>query len=531
MTGMPSCESSEGVVRPAGGLGLRMLWGIALVLVAFVMVWPVAAGLAVGSDERYYAQAIHLKGLGWQSMVDFWNFRHFRPIDVLGFGLVDLVSLDARWAVILHVPAFLALLGAVWVALRRLTPYYMVAFPIAVGWLTLHTATSVSLWSVATISQTWSAALGCWLGVFLWQAVQDTLTTGTLRGRVWVIVLTCGVGVWIKEIFHGWAAAGCVVLATVYIFARLRDPAIRLRPFLLLILILLLVPLLQVYVRWAYGGLGKVFAEGSGRYTFHIGMSFVRNLLISGMGYFAAGPVHYMTAPRLSVWARSLPFLSIFFAVSISVLPWLLVRWRMASWPHAPSGRRVLLIALMTFLGVSSCLPFGHISELYLMGPNAGAAVLVSLGFVGLWQMTGWAQRDQSQRHFGFGRRLALAGIAVLTMTLGIWGLFSRAHHARISWYYSKTVHKAVLDHQMALPVSDHVAKIYLPKSCTEGWKHSRYVWFPALAIDPDRTMGWLNQWHPDKQIEFVLGEPQGGTVDWRDLVLDCSKLPPHPNW
>ena len=150
---------------------LSGLWLFGVVLVTFVVLWPFWAGITAVCDDFLYVRQHPGDGL-LADLAFYWHQMFFRPVDILAGRQVDRLTLDARWALLMHLPALVAMGAGLWVICRRLCPSSRLVFPAALCWLMLHSATSISLWQPDIAAQTWCAAIGTWVAIILWDALE-----------------------------------------------------------------------------------------------------------------------------------------------------------------------------------------------------------------------------------------------------------------------------------------------------------------------------------------------------------------------
>ncbi|MDP6944093.1 MAG: hypothetical protein QF464_08095 [Myxococcota bacterium] len=481
---------------------MRRLPAVVGALFVGLVVWPLTAGMTLAGDEYSYRTVIDESDGLWHHLVALWESRIFRPLDLLGGYLTDPTDLDARATMLLHVPCLVAMVAALRSGMRRLAPDAPAAWLIAAMVVGLHTATSVVLWLPAAISQTAAGACGLWLGLVLWRGLDAARAAEPVGRAVMKLTVLALVGVHCRETFYGWCVSGLLVIGCVGWVAKRRDPTHRWRPWLALALPLLLVPLCHVIVRTATGGMGEMFEVGPDRYQLHGPLDMVRHGALSLIGQFTLGPVHM---------ARGLgePFLRVVTLGGILLTAALALKAL-----SRPEGRGVVLaVALYTFASVAPMLPAGAFSEVYLMGPNAGAAMLVTLGL-----LAGWRGH----------RRRAWVAVALVVATIGAYGLVSRAVHYELTWQYSATLQRQIADFQAARPPSASPADVLSPTSCNIGPSHSQYVQTPIFALRPYWTERWVNARHPERPIRVgALGADETPGA----LVLDCSALPERPRW
>jgi hypothetical protein len=499
-----------------------LVWTAAAGSLLLLVSWPLLGGMISVNDDMTYSRCVHLRSPA-ENLAVFWQHRFFRPLDVLGGYLVDPDTLDAGRTVLLHLPALAAVCAALWLALRRLTPnHVMIAWPVAVAWLAAHTSTAAALWQHDTISQTWCAACGLWLGIVVWDAVaapgQDR---AYWRHAAWAAVLTLA-GLLAKEVFCGWVAAASLLLILAALGALRRGDRRAVLRLGGLLLATAGVAAAFLLVRWAFGGLGNLSEGPDSRYEMQVGSNVVRNLVLAAVGYFSAAPVHVVRDPVAWPLLRVLPLAGIATGVLVATTPWIISWWNPRSWPNRPPARTVAAIALFTFLGSAATLPSRQVSEVYLMGPNAGAALLVALGVIGLGRMC---------RGAGWKRKLAMALALGLMATIAGWGMVSRAMHARITWVSVSTLNRSLLDYQASLsPRQDRTPRVFLFDERGETFQHCQYVISPVQAISPEVTQAWLSHRDPRRPVILVAERPDG-VPPHPDLVLNCADLPRRPHW
>jgi hypothetical protein len=480
-------------------------------------------------DDVEYSRFVIVRGTFWDNLVYWWKSVAFRPIDLSSYFFVNLETLDARATILLHLPGLAAILAAIWVALKRLTPQYRLYFPIAVLLWCLHMATTVTLWQHDTIAQTWVSACGLWLGLVAWKAIERVWAGQSIRRQTWTIMILCVIGVLTKEIFYGWVAAvGMLLIASSLLALRRRklQASIDLGK---LFLATIIIPACFFSVRW-FAGLNTVASAGGGRYSVHFGTNLIKNVILSAIGYFSISPVHVIRDPLAPLALRGIPILAVCLNIILCAGPWLISWITHREWPDRPSGKIVALIALVTFLGVSATLPMGQISELYIMGPNAGEAIILAIGLVGWWQLLFSGRQKCTSAWSKLSR--ATFVVAAFTMSgIGIYGLASRVYHFRLTWSYASDLNRILLDHQRSLPpVKDRIVSVFFPPEYTEGFMHSQYVEPPAAALNLDPAEAWFNYHDPLRRIKLVRGKPVGPLAPG-DLFLDGSHLPPRGHW
>jgi hypothetical protein len=249
------------------------------------------------------------------------------------------------------------------------------------------------------------------------------------------------------------------------------------------------------------------------------------------LGYFAAVPVHLARDPELSFLIRCIPFIGIILSFLVFILPSILIKMRIIENYCKQPYKFIFLIFLITFSGIFSTLPFGHVSELYLMGPNAGAAILVTIGFINLWFSFKKIKMKNSIKKASLNApHLFLIIVVFFIFTIGSYGLISRALHFQVTWQNSSLLHQIVNHYHKKLLHSNKTAKIYLLKNCTDGKTHSRYIMPPVQALNTFETETAFNHTFPNHRIEFFETKKIQGASE-NALIIDCSELLQRKNW
>ena len=140
-----------------------------------------------------------------------------------------------------------------------------------------------------------------------------------------------------------------------------------------------------------------------------------------------------------------------------------------------------------------------------------GAAILLTIGLVGWWQLlsAGPTERAAGGRKVG---RAILVAAAVMLIAFGVYGVASRAYHFRVTWTYAAELNRVLLDHQRSLPADkDRVISVFLPPACTEGLVHCQYVETPVDALCAGRLYlkfieAWFNRRDPLRRLRLVWG-------------------------
>jgi hypothetical protein len=273
-----------------------------------------------------------------------------------------------------------------------------------------------------------------------------------------------------------------------------------------------------------FAGLGAVASatdSEDARYQVQLGANLVRNIAMSMLGLFTNGPIHLVFDGEAMMPLRMLPLASLLasFVILGAAFSLAIVHRRALA---DSEGKRLALAVIAGLLSLSITLPMGSVSELYGMGANVASGLLVVLALLGLWHP---AQAEERR----LCRAIAIAGGAVL-LCVGVQGLLSRAYHFRLTWLYARQLNQVVLDHQRGLPPSPQPAVIYFDFPCYSGHFHNQYVVSPLMAMGLEETMAWMNRTNPERRVVFALNKPIGRAKE-RDLLLDCSDLPPRRRW
>jgi len=323
-----------------------------------------------------------------------WGQLLFRPLAVLSSFLTDPVTRSCPLVVTLQcVVLGIGALGLDCIGVARFSGDKASRSLTLLLWL-LHPSTSISLWQMDTLSQTASAAAGLWL---------FALASGSWRPRfhtaAWVAVT--GIGLLTKETFLGWVvAAACWCIYDAYIF---RDWRHRVGEGLSFAIAL-------VYLVWRASVWGTSVLASEGTYSLHLGVTMLRNMALCLGGLFSFGPTHALlvsSPPRLPWLMASLGTISavaVFFIYGIRR-------------PRAAAGWFLLVL-----LSLTPVLGMGHVSDLYLFGPNA----IIAIGLAEAWIML-------SQSSLTVARTLLVACVGI-----GLAGHASRAYHFDLTWSYSR---------------------------------------------------------------------------------------------
>ncbi len=514
--------------RPATSRLLLVAWVAALLPLVFLVVWPWAGGLAVSSDDACSGvrRLLGPTTIG-PLLAESWRSMFFRPLDTAARQLIDPATRDARWTAVLHLPALALCIGGLAALARRTAARWRLVLPIALAWWFLHPGTSVSLWQPDTVSQSWSAALGVWLVIAVFRAV-DRVTTGAHRfPDVLAPAVLCAVGLLAKETFLGWCAGAAAFVVVVFLRGWHAGRSRRLGPWWCLLAPLVTLPALYLVFRVVSGGLSQSFDPSMGRYTVGLGRGTLTYVATAFAGSICLGPVHAVFSPEMHGWARVMPLLGGMLTITAAALPLLLVRRGAAPATMLAPWRSAAMVAAIALSGLLAPLPTAHLSELYLMGPNLGLALLVGVGAVSTIQVsesasTAWA-----------GRRWVVAvGIVgmVSLYLLGALGLASRARHFQLTWRWSRELQRSLVEFQDRRPPGAPPGHVLFAARCSHGWVHSVYVVPPVHALNLPCTERYLNARDPSRALELVEWS-SGQRVLAPALLVDCADLVERPRF
>jgi len=535
------------IAQPAKSSRLRThvaLWVLALALVGFLLAWPLLGGMVAANDDLKFLRGAAFQGNLRQDLREGWSHATvWRPLEILAAQMCDAQSLECRAVMLIHGAGLLALLAGLAELRRRVLPQHPIALPMMIVALALSPATSVSLWQMDTSSQTWSAALGIWMGLTCWRAMLALRERRSILPHLLALTILTLLEVNVKETGYGWCA-GVGVAIMLAVAARYQDAKAAsrsldtaaprdLRPLLLLVPVALLPAVLLVY-RLKFAALGSALgaadapgaAASAERYHLSLGANVLNNAWLSLLGLFADGPSHLLTDDAAVMSLRVLPVLSLLASfVIIAAALALAVLHRVV--PAAARGRALALAIVAGVLSISVTLPMGSVSELYGLGPNVASGLLIVVSLLGLWHPPGEQERSLC-------RLIALLGGLAL-LVIGIEGVASRAYHFRLTWTYAREVNRMLLDHQRALPslspgARSSPALIAFPPSCYTGHLYSSYVVAPMLAIGWEETESWMNRRDPQRPVMLApVAAPVPTTA--RDLRIDCDRLPRRRHW
>lgn len=506
------------------GRGTRIISvAAAIATVVFLLVWPLANGVMLTNSAVVYGNRVAQGHREFDEILALsWAERWFRPVDMVYALLADPVTADSRASFLLQVPALIAILAGMALAMRRLVDRWLVPFALAVVWLGMHPSTMVSLWPGDSLTQTAVTAFGVWFGLLLWRVIDDLRNGAPVGRHVVIMTIVCVLGILMKEQFVGYCvgATGITILALALTFRR-SDRA-PLSSWMTVVAPLVVVPVVWIAIRYSTGGLAQITAPTDDRYRPAVGLNVVRNIALAGGGSFALGPTHMLFDRSAPSWVRALPLIGTGLSIGAAGLTWLLVLARRVVWEHRPSAVVLSAVVLMALCGAMTALPTQTVSELYLMGPNVGIAIAVAIGLCGLFNCRSSSGGPRPAWCLGM---LILIGAGVFLV--GLTGLASRSVHFRIVWKHAAALRTSVVAHQREIAPSEHATRIVVPHGCRAGRVFGQYVLPPSEALSLAYTEEWLNVQYPDRPVRFVEEvDAQPG-----DLVLDCSDLAQHPSW
>jgi len=496
-------------------------------LVALIASWPLMAGLRAANDDVKWVRTpdhelpvMEAIRLAWATEAS------FRPLEVFVGHWCDPETLKCGVAIAVQAAGLLLLMLGVTRLCRICMPQFPAAGVVASGFLAISPATTCSVWQVDSCSQTWTAALGAWVIIECLQ-VLDAAHEGRVnwRGNAWLCVLFI-VGCSLKETFYGWSAGIGTACAVAVVGMATRDRAASLRS-LWLFLPTIVLPIAHLGLRLSMGALSqRMHDEEGSRYQVEIGMNLIINSAMSLAGIFGVGPFHLATDDHASMMLRALPYIAIAAGMFLMIGAVVLA----LAGKRRPAGIRMMPLAFAagaSIMSLSATLPMGSVSELYGLGGNIGASLLLTAVVMSLWNNDATDER-------AIARTIAMACTGVI-VAVGAYGLGSRALHFRMVWDTTDTMNRALLDFQQSLPavpagstVAAGVARF--PTLCLTTRTYGQYVMPPAQTINIEITAPWLARRDPARPIVFAIGPSSGAPTD-RELVFDCADMPDHGHW
>lgn len=499
-----AAESRQPSIRLLlGALGLA-------VVAAAIAVLPTVGGATVCADDFVWIQIAHRSQSLWRSLVEAWPAHlFFRPVDVLANWLVDPQTLALSPLIVVQMLGLAALSAGVIRLLAQCGSRSSGAAFAALAWLWMHPSTHLAVWSAGCSSQTWCAAAGIWgVSILLQWPVRRS-------DSAWKLAALSAFGVIAKELFVGWATA-LAVLAFLLAYGRSPASSVRsaLRRALPPALAVVIPPALWVATRWASSTLHDVTSsDASGLYAIHGPVTILRNAAVAALGMFVQGPLQ---------WARFLPipWSAVPFAgAGLSFgLAWLGAQG-LRSDVAAPLAKHALAGCIgLGLLAVWPALAIEHVSELYLLGPNALVAVLLGLGV------------DQISR-MDRGRRKACMQIGVvLLMVIAATGFASRTRLFFTTWAYARHLRQETAHVLAAASNPDNVA-ILIPAELFAGPMHSKYCVPPAVAAALPQAWATMRLGDPSlPAAHFIDGRTPPS--EWPASVLTLeAHVPPRVIW
>jgi hypothetical protein len=489
---------------------------------ALLLAIPLVGCATVCVDDFVWITMARAKGTLPEAMAASWNaYIFFRPIDVIANWFVEPITLSIAPILPFQFAGLCMLTHAVWRLQLLLGTASWFSRLAATAWLWLHPATQVSLWAAGATSQTWCAATGIWL---INLVLEDQDRPELDAGRLIKYAVMSALGVVLKELFVGWATAAA---ATVLLLAWMPRSIPGLKPKgatpslkvpLLSLAAILVPPAAWVGIRLLVPKFGNiVLIDTTHHYSLHGPETVVFNIGLALLGMFVQGPIH---------WARLLPFpwAAVPFVGAFLSLAW--AGYGATTVSHAslkalPGGTLVWFIA-MGLLALWPAFGIDHVSELYLMGPNALVATLLGLG-VGAF----FAPHEGSPRA---SHGLWEICSATLLALVAIAGFVTRTAHYAVTWSHARALRQSVEEIVRNQPGLDGVTVI-IPESLTRGATHCKYIVPPTWAADVEstcRVLGMSDARYAN--VTFVIRKDAATDPGGRSAVL-TPKLRDRPAW
>ena len=468
----PARDARRDLHSPRPGL-IWVLTVFAAVTWAWVLLWPVAENAVLLADDV----ALLFAHLDPPEAFHPWDSWVFRPIEGLSSHLIDPVTRASSATVLFHLPSLVALAGGLWWLLGRLGADRRLAFPVATLWLATSVGTTVSVWQPDTTGQTASGALGAWLLIVTWWAMERA-RRGEVAWRWLALVSALTVaGLFTRELFVGWAVAAAALAIGGHLAWRGSSRTAT----ALLVLPLLLLPAVFVVLRFTTGGMALV-TDIEPAYSPRLGANIARNVILGIASVTATGPTHAVLAPGFPRWQAAVAVASILVTIALVALPWL------RDPRHAPPLAAWALVAVLSAGGLLVALPLESMSEHYGFGPNLGVAALVGAATAHVWQR-------------GRGRA-ALTALLLAALVAGVVGTVSRAAHFASSWEQARELNTAVLD---ALGRSEGDVRLSLPECTAEGPRYNVYILPPAELYSAGQSEYFLDHADPTRRIRIEV--------------------------
>lgn len=436
---------------------------------------PFFAGMVVADDDVGLL-LVHYRASGlWPALVAAWHERLFRPLAVFSGFASDPIT-RTTWPVVVAQLVLAATAATViWRVAARVADRYALApssFAMsAVALWLLHPSTAVSLWQMDTLSQTASASLGLAL-----IALHSRTLLGEGSSIEWASLGLIVLGVLSKETFLGWLPLA--ILAEFY--GRDKNAAFS-RALLLGGVLALAFAALRLHTIGA-----SALGSGQETYSLHLGFNTLRNVGYVGVGLLSFGPLHALRLYGLGDFAW-------WFAATATLTHATTLVLTLLRYPSLRAP--VASLWLGAILATGPVLLMGHVSELYLMGPNALTSLALAISLAAL------------RAHMPVG------AIVRFVLVAGAYaGLGSRAYHFGLTWSYARELTAQAV----ALESS---TRDVAPDDCAEvSAHHSVYVISPLMALQPLST----------EQLARARGAQL--PTDW-PRRLECSGLHPRRRW
>ena len=503
-----------------------VLWVAALLVGAFIILWPVSAGIVATNDDIKFLREPSCALPVWDRVCDAWaHSASFRPLEIIVSASCDATTLACGWVMPVQALALVVLAWAVVGLADRVAPGNRAVAPIALLWIGLSPPTTTAAWQMDAASQAWSAALGAWGMLFAWRA----FAAARMGRNAWSALIWLGVvfaiGVNVKETMYGWSAAIGTATIVAVVWCALRDRSAMWRTSLILLPTVVL-PVAHMAARVITGALGSAAkADPGARYQAELGLNVLVNSAMTIAGCLGNGPFHVLTDNDAPIVLRVLPLLAmgLVAGVLMTAIGFALFHRRV----HGPSILlTAVLLALVAFASTAATIPMGSVSELYCMGANVGTAILFAAAVVALWNPVA-ADERMLCRTVAVVAAAALAGI-------GAFGLAGRAYQSEITWKCTRIANEAILAFQKSVaPRTEGKAcagVIFFPASCVLDRTYGQYVLPPAQTILIESTEPWLAWRDPARTLFFSFSQPPGITEP-TDLVLDCTVMPARGHW
>lgn len=505
----------------------RPLWIVAVALLAFVTLWPVAGGmLAVNDDIKFVRVPAHREPLLAQVTEAWRHSPSFRPLELAVAASCDERSLRA-WLAFPVQAAGLGVLAWGLVALaRRVAPGRPWVAPVALAWTMLSPGTSCAAWQIDAGSQTWSAALGIWACALAWRSV-----AAAVEGRVdwkawWLLALVFALGVNVKETFYGWSAGVGLACIGATAWLLIRDRRAGLRASLILWPVVAL-PVAHLVLRWATGAMAQSMdARSESRYQLELGFNVLMNAAQSVAGAVGTGPFYALADGEAPLPLRALPLMA-----GVAELVLLLVALEFTVLRPAPERRLqwmpVTLALAAGLVSLAVTFPMGSVSELYGFGANATMGLLLGVVVDGLWN-----GGEPESRRLTRGLVAVCMGAAVL---IGAHGLAGRAHAFWCTWQRTRLANESILTFIEKRPAAPKyfdapLCTIYFPANCRPDRTYGSYIMPVAQAIDIVNTVDWMqrNDVHHPTTFSVDQDAPNATPYEW---VVDCGSMPQYGHW